>query len=74
MKNNSFGLEQQMEISFERAWEASPSRPRRQTRHQRAAWWFSQMRMAVERAWAPQQQGVRPEQTYLTLPGRNNPS
>ena len=42
MKNNSFGLEQQMEISFERAWEASPSRPRRQTRHQRAAWWFSQ--------------------------------
>ena len=72
MKNNSFGFEQQMEMSFERAWEPTPNRPRRQTRHHRAAWWFTQMRMAVERAWAPESPEARPEQTYMTFPGRKS--
>jgi hypothetical protein len=65
-------LNDQMEITFDMG--ASPRRQsrRRQTRLERARWWFRRMHEAVERAaeWqsAPP---ARPEQTYMKLPRRD---
>jgi hypothetical protein len=45
----------------------------RQSRAQRAQWWFTQMRRVVDRAVAwPSNNPGRPEQVYLTLAARRN--
>ena len=55
----------QMELGFANGSRLSPV-TRRQRRLQRAAWWFSQMRQAVDRALDWQgKSSPRPEQTWL---------
>jgi hypothetical protein len=60
----------QMEMGFStrRAMKASNQR----RRAQRAQWWFRQMRRVVDGAMEWQTPPARPEQGYLTLPGRRN--
>jgi len=65
-------LDDQMEITFDMG--ASPRRQsrRRQTRLERARWWFRRMHEVVERAadWRPAPP-ARPEQTHLKLRGHD---
>jgi hypothetical protein len=58
-------LDQQMELGLNRSTEC-PSVYRRQRRHNRARWWFAQMRRAVDRAldW-PAAPLPRPEQMWM---------
>lgn len=63
--NNNTVTSEQMELGFaaQRQWRPAV---RRQRRLERAAWWFSQMRLAVDRAldWSDQASGP-PSQTWL---------
>ena len=63
-----FEERQQLEISFDGTCSFRPV-THRQKRMARAHWWFSQMRLVVNRAidWEPAGE-PRPEQTYLGLP------
>jgi len=61
---------QQMELSFNNATAFRPS-IRRHRKSRRSHWWFQQMREIVDRAFDHRPAPLpRPEQIYLTLPGR----
>lgn len=64
MKANKM-TNQQMELGFGTTRQLRPA-PRRQLRLERAAWWFAQMRRAVDRAmdWQSAPAGP-PQQTWL---------
>jgi hypothetical protein len=58
-------MKQQMELGLDASL-AFRTKIHRQRRLRRAGWWFSQMRMIVERAGGSQSgPPARPEQTYL---------
>jgi hypothetical protein len=60
----------QMELGLD-AKSRRRARQARRQRHQRAQWWFAQMRSVVGAAmeWRPAPQG-RPAQVYLALAGK----
>ena len=63
---------QQMELSFDSSHAFRPA-IRRQRKSRRAHWWFEQMRHIVDRTLDRQPASPpRPEQYYLTLPGRSS--
>jgi len=66
--NNSINVSGQLELGFNGNARIAPARPR-QTRIERAQWWFGKMRAAVDRAtsWGAQP-APTPEQIWFHPP------